>query len=132
MTRRVGEDRLARFCRAVLTRFGAVPAWQSVVVVDPEGEDTSPFVLSYQGADPALIVLDLGTFEIDSLRIDVEHPDAAVCIVDDESSGPEIEIELSERMRAGFVVLDAQGRAVSVDATARPSEARLQLRRPHR
>jgi hypothetical protein len=117
------EDRLARYCTAVLTRFGAVPAWQSRIVIDPEGEDTAPFVLGYQGADPALLILDLGTDALDSVRIDVEHPDAAVCIVDDESSGSEIKIELSERTRAGFLVVDTPGRAVSVDATARPSEA---------
>jgi hypothetical protein len=117
------EDRLVRYCTLALTRFGAVPAWHSEVLLDPEDADTSPFVLDYQSADPALIVLDLGTFELDALGIAVEHPDAAVCIVDDETSGADLEIELSARARAGFIIVDVPDRPVRVDATARPSEA---------
>jgi hypothetical protein len=116
------EERLIRYCTATLTRFGAVPAWQSQVLFEPE-EDAEPLVLDDEGADPALIVLDLGALAMDALRLEVQHPDSAVCIVADESAGPEIEIELSERLRAEFIVVDAPGRAVSVDATARPAEA---------
>jgi hypothetical protein len=43
--------------------------------------------------------------------------------VDDAGSAAELEVELSERARAGFIIVDAPNRAVSVDATARPSEA---------
>ncbi|WP_438035843.1 hypothetical protein [Sorangium sp. So ce204] len=118
------EDRLLRYCAGALARFGAVPAWHANLVVDASGGSTAPLTLAYEGADPALIVADLGAQPIDAVTIAVDHPDAAVCVVDDGGGGAaELEIALSPSLRAGFLLVAAPGRAVSVDATARPADA---------
>ncbi|WP_437281120.1 calcium-binding EGF-like domain-containing protein [Sorangium sp. So ce375] len=117
------EDRLLRYCAGVLTRFGAVPAWHANVVVDAGDGSAAPLLLEYEGADPALIVADLGTQPVDAVTIAVDHPDAAVCVIDDSSRAAALEIELSASLRAGFLLVAAPGRAVSVDAAQRPADA---------
>jgi hypothetical protein len=115
------EARLLRYCATTLTRFGAVPAWHSEVVPEVAEAAPDPFVLDYDGADSALIAVDLGGTSVTAVRVTAEHPDSALCIVADGSEG-ELEVEVTEDARASFILVVAPARGVALDLTAVPAE----------
>ena len=112
------QARLLRYCASALTRLGAVPAWETQVVSEVAAGDSEPYNLEYEGADSALIALDLGASGLDQVRVNVAHPDAAVCIVAESSATAELEIEVTADARASFILVVAPERGVALDVTA--------------
>jgi hypothetical protein len=111
------DERLLRYCREALSRLGAVPAWQAQVVEEaPAAAD--PLTLEYDGADSALLAVNLAGADVDRVRIDVAHPDGAVCVVSEENATSELEVEVTAGARAGFVLLAAPHRGVALDLSA--------------
>jgi hypothetical protein len=109
------QARLLRFCRDALTRLGAVPVWETEVVAEaPVNAD--PFTLEYDGADSAVLVADLGG--VDRLRVNVAHPDVAVCVVAEGESATELQVEVTAVARTSFLLVVAPARGVSLDLTA--------------
>jgi hypothetical protein len=111
------EARLLRYCRDALTRLGAVPAWETEVVEEaPTNAD--PFTLEYDGADSALLAANLTQKGVERVRVDVAHPDVAVCVVVEGESASELEVEVTADARTGFLLVVAPERGVSLDLSA--------------
>jgi EGF-like domain len=116
------EARLLRYCSSTLTRFGAVPAWQTQVVSEV-ATGTEPYVLDYQGADSALIAVDLAETGISSIQVTAAHPDAALCIVAEGSTTTELDIEVTADARLSYIVVVAPTRSVALDLSARSADS---------
>jgi hypothetical protein len=111
------EARLLRYCRDALSRLGAVPVWETEVVEEAPA-NTDPFTLEYDGADSALLATSLAASGVDRVRVDVAHPDVAVCIVAEGVSATELEVEVTAQARTGFLLVVAPDRGVSLDLSA--------------
>ncbi len=111
------EARLLRYCRDALTRLGAVPAWESQVVEEAPA-NADPFPLEYDGADSALLAASLAASGVDRVRVNVAHPDVAVCVVAEGSSTTELEVEVTAEARASFLLVVAPDRGVALDLSA--------------
>jgi len=111
------DARLLRYCSGALSRLGAVPAWQTRLVEEvPAGAD--PFTLDYDGADSALLAVNLAGAGVDRVRISVAHPDVAVCVVAEGSGSAELEVEVTGDARASFLLVAAPDRGVALDLSA--------------
>lgn len=119
--------RLLRFCGQALTRLGAIPAWQSRIVAEMEPGAAAPYTLDYDRADPALVALELDLDGPSKIRVTATHPDAALCIVSEGSGLAELELEVSDRARASFLLVVAPERDVRLDLTATSQDVRSNI-----
>lgn len=120
------DDRLLRYCTQTLARLGAVPAWRTSVVVDPARAEVEPIVVDHPGPDAALLVLNPTETGFDAVQIEVAHPGAAVCLVDDRRSEAALEVRWASGAGAAFTFIAAPNRPVRLEGQELiPEEARV-------